>query len=346
MDYPWFSWTEKGMIWMTLSLPMTAAGFMLARIGLGLSEGGNFPAAIKTVAEWFPVGERALATGWFNVGSNVGAILCPVGVPLIFKYLGWEAAFYITGTLGFVWVAVWWVIYESPEKQRRLPPGELACIRSGQPAALEKTVAVPWLALLRYRAVWAYVIASILAAPAWGFYQFFLPDFLTKRFHLDLQSIGWWTGAFFAIAAAGGVGGGWLAGKLLDRGCDLDRARKISLLVCALAVVPVVFAPFTGHIWLAVLIIGLAGAAHQGWSSNLYSVVSDTMPKEMIGSVIGLGGFVCYFTGGFVNGLTGMILQKTGSYVSVFAWFSGMYVVSLIAIQLLVPKIQPENHAG
>jgi ACS family hexuronate transporter-like MFS transporter len=343
LDYPWFSWTEKGMIWMTLIMPMTAAGFILARIGLGLSEGGNFPAAIKTVAEWFPVRERALATGWFNAGSNVGAILCPIGVPLVFKYLGWEATFYITGTFGFFWLIAWWFVYESPERHQRLSPGELAYIKSGQPAVLEKKVEVPWLSLLRYRAVWAYIIASILAAPAWGFYQFFVPDFLTKRFHLELQAIGWWTGAFFAIAAAGGVAGGWLAEKLLDRGHSLDRARKISLLICALAVVPVFFAPFAGQIWLAVLIMGVAGAAHQGWSSNLYSVVSDTMPKEAIGSVIGLGGFVCYFTGGFVNGLTGLILQKTGTYVSVFGWFSGMYVVSLIAIHFLVPKIQPEE---
>jgi ACS family hexuronate transporter-like MFS transporter len=345
MSYPWFSSSEHGIIWLTLAMPMTAAGFILARVALGLSEGGNFPGAIKTVTEWFPVKERALANGWFNTGSTVGAILCPIGVPLIFKCVGWQMTFYITGALGFIWLFAWLRLYESPAKHPRLSPGELAYIQGGQPAELEKKVKVPWLALLSYRAVWAYMIASILAAPAWGFYQFFVPDFLAKSFHLDLQMIGWWTAAFFAIAAAGGVAGGWLAEKLLNHGLSLNVARKISLLICALAVVPVFLAPFTGHVWLAVLIVGIAGAAHQGWSSNLYCVISDTMPKETIGSVIGLGGFVCYFTGGFVNGITGNILQKTGSYVLVFAYFSGMYVLSLILIQLLVPKIQSERPA-
>ena len=190
--------------------------------------------------------------------------------------------------------------------------------------------------------MWAYVLASILAGPAWGFYQFFLPDFLQKSFKLDLQAMGWWTGAFFAVAAVGGVAGGWLAGRLLTRGWTLNAARKVSLLVCALAVVPVFLAPYASHVWLAVLIVGLAGSAHQGWSANLFCVVSDTMPREAISSVVGLGGFLAYFTGGFVNKFTGNILQATGSYLPVFLYFSGMYVLSMIAIQLLVPKIGKE----
>jgi ACS family hexuronate transporter-like MFS transporter len=326
---------------MTLVMPMTVAGFVVARIVLGLAEGGNFPAAIKTVAEWFPIKERALANGWFNTGTNAGAILCPIAVPWIFQRIGWEATFYVTGATGFVWVVAWWLLYDSPEKHRRLSPAELAYIKSGQPVVEAKPGKVPWLSLLGYRAVWAYVVASILAAPAWGFYQFFVPDFLDKGFHLDLQTTGWWTAVFFAIAVVGGVAGGWLAEKLLDRGWSLNAARKVSLLVCALAVVPVFLAPFAGSVWLAVLIVGIAGSAHQGWSANLFSLVSDTMPKEAISSVVGLGGFVAYFTGGFVNGITGHILEKTGSYVLVFAYFSGMYVLSLIAIQLLVPKIKP-----
>ena len=341
MQYPWFSAAEKGIVWMTLAMPMTVAGFVVARIVLGLAEGGNFPAAIKTVAEWFPIKERALATGWFNTGTNVGAILCPIAVPWIFQRIGWEATFYVTGATGFVWVVAWWLLYDSPEKHRRLSPAELAYIKSGQPAVEATPVKVPWLSLLGYRAVWAYVLAGILAAPAWGFYQFFVPDFLDKSFHLDLQTTGWWTAVFFTIAMVGGVAGGWLAEKLIDRGWSLNAARKVSLLVCALAVVPVFLAPFAGSVWLAVLIVGIAGSAHQGWSANLFSLVSDTMPKEAISSVVGLGGFVAYFTGGFVNGITGHILEKTGSYVVVFTYFSGMYVFSLIAIQLLVPKIKP-----
>ena len=169
-----------------------------------------------------------------------------------------------------------------------------------------------------------------------------MPDFLGKRFGISTQAGGWWTGAFFALAAVGGVAGGWLAGKLIGRGWSINAARKVSLLICAVAVVPVFLAPYAPTVWLAVLIVGIAGSAHQGWSANLYSVVSDTMPKDAISSVIGLGGFVAYFTGGFVNGFTGMILQKTGSYLPVFAYFSGMYVVSLLAVQLLVPRLEPE----
>lgn len=339
LHYPWFSLAEHGFQWMTLAMPMTAAGFVLARAVLGLAEGANFPAAIRTVAEWFPTKERAYATGWFNAGTNVGAVLCPVAVPWIYSRLGWPLTFYLTGVAGFAWLAAWWFLYEEPEKHHRLKLNELAYIRGGQPQTAETVAQVPWLSLFRYRAVWAYILASILAGPAWGFYQFFVPDFLGKRFHLGLQETGWWTGAFFALTALGGISGGWLAGALLGRGWQLNAARKVSLLLCALAVVPVFAAPFAGNVLLAVFIVGLAGAAHQGWSANLYSVVSDTMPKEAISSVIGVGGFVCFFTGGFVNALTGLILQKTGSYVSVFAYFSGTYLLSLVFLQLLVPRI-------
>ena len=339
LRYPWFSHAEGGFAMMTLVMPMTAAGFLFARIALGLTEGGNFPGAIKVVAEWFPVKERALATGWFNAGTNVGAILCPVAVPWMFQRIGWQSTFYVTGATGFLWVAAWWLIYDAPAKHPKVSPAELEHILSGQLAVAEAPARIGWFSLLGYRAVWAYILASMLAAPAWGFYQFFLPDFLDKRFSLSLQAIGWWTGAFFAVAAVGGVAGGWLAGRLMGRGWSVNAARKCSLLICALAVVPVFLAPFAPGVWLAVLIVGVAGSAHQGWSANLFSVVSDTMPKETISSVVGLGGFICYFTGGFVNGITGMILDKTGSYVYVFAYFSGMYLLSLLGIQLLVPKI-------
>lgn len=339
LNYPWFSWAEKSLVWATLAMPMTAAGFMFARIALGLTEGANFPGAIKATAEWFPVKERAMATGLFNAGSNVGAIICPIGVPWMFNHLGWPATFYITGATGFIWVAVWWWIYEVPEKQKRVSPEELNYIKEGQPVTEARPPAVPWGKLLGYRAVWAYIFASMLAGPAWGFYQFFLPDFLKKSFGLTLQGMGWWTAAFYIIAAIGGVLGGWLAGKLLTKGWSLNAARKVSLLCCALAVVPVFLAPYAPDVWIAVLIVGIAGSAHQGWSANLFSVVSDTMPREAISSVVGLGGFLCFFTGGFVNKFTGNLLQSTGSYLPVFIYFSGMYLLSLLLIQLLVPRI-------
>ncbi len=344
--YPWFSFAEHGFQWMTLAMPMTAAGFVMARAVLGLAEGANFPAAIRTVAEWFPIKERAYATGWFNSGTNVGAVLCPIAVPWIYAHLGWPVTFYLTGLAGFVWLIAWWFLYDEPEKHHRLKPAELEYIRAGQPQMTQKAQRVPWLSLFRYRAVWAYILASIFAGPAWGFYQFFVPDFLEKRFHLGLQETGWWTGGFFALTAIGGIMGGWLAGALLARGWHLNSARKISLLVCALAVVPIFAAPFAPTVLLAVLIVGLAGAAHQGWSANIFSVVSDTMPKAAISSVIGMGGFVCYFTGGFVNALTGLILQKTGSYVYVFAYFSGSYILALVLLHLLVPKIADVNSSS
>ena len=340
-SYPWFSLTEGGFAMATLVMPMTAAGFMFARIALGLTEGGNFPGAIKTVAEWFPVKERALATGLFNAGTNVGAIVCPILVPWMYSHIGWESTFYVTGGTGFVWIVLWKMFYDEPDQHPRLSKAELDHIRSGQPAVEEVPVSVPWLSLFRYRAVWAYLLASIFAGPAWGFYQFFLPDFLDKKFHLSLQATGWWTGAFFGIAAAGGVAGGWLVARFLGLGWSLNRSRKMTLLVCALAVVPVFLAPSAGSVWLAVLIVGIAGSAHQGWSANLFSVVSDTMPKDAISSVVGLGGFLAYFTGGFVNEFTGLILQKTGSYLWVFGYFSSMYLLSLGLLHILIPKIAP-----
>jgi MFS transporter, ACS family, hexuronate transporter len=341
-QYPWFSWAQHGFVIATLAVPMTAAGFMVARIALGLTQGGIFPGAIKTVAEWFPAQERALATGLFNAGTNIGAILCLLVVPWIYSRLGWEKTFYVTGVTGYIWLLGWWWLYERPDKHPRVSPAELAHIRGDQTTEPPKAH-VPWLSLLRYRAVWAYVLAGILAGPAWGVYQSFMPDFLHKRFKLSLQETGSWAAVFFAIAVAGGVFGGWLAGRLIAHGWTLNVARKVALLACALSVVPVFLAPFASSVWLAVLIVGVAGSAHQGWSANLFSFVSDTMPKDAISSVVGLGGFVSYFAGGFVNGITGEILQRTGSYVSVFAYISGMYLLSLLLLHLLVPRIGAPN---
>lgn len=373
--YPWFNF-DKGFFMATLALPSTAFGFLMARIALGLTEGGNFPGAIKAVAEWFPQKERAFATGLFNAGTNVGAIICPIAVPWLLRHVGWESTFYITGALGFFWLVAWWFLYESPERSRRVSASELAYIQGGKPVAQpepQKVESMPWKKILCYRAVWAYIVAGILAGPVWTMYQFFLPDFIYKRYNeLYAQSGDWgkvfyfvtpstatdallkqdrlfesgiWTGVFYFLAAIGGVFFGWLAGKLFERGWTINAARKIALLICALSVVPIYFAPFVGQIWLAVLIVGIAGSAHQGWSANLFSFVSDTMPKRAISAVVGLGGFVTYFTGGVVSKATGWILQETGSYVYVFAWASLMYVLSLIAIHILVPRIpqSPDN---
>ena len=334
LNLPWFTGT------VALLLPMTVFGFMSARVMLGLAEGGNFPGSIKTVAEWFPAQERALATGIFNAGTNVGAILCPIGVPFMYAKWGWPVTFYVTGALGLVWVAAWRFLYDNPDEHRHLSAVERQYIQSGRPPVAEKNAPVPWLALLRFPAVWAYLIAGILAGPVWTIYMFFLPDFLDKRYHIPLREIGWWTALFYFIAAFGGVAGGWLAGRLIGRGWSLNAARKVSLLLCAVAVLPLFLAPYVSNVWLTVIIVGIAGSAHQGWSANLFSFVSDTMPKGAVGAVVGLGGFAGYFTGGLVAELIGYLLKTKGNYIMVFAGASSMYVISLAALHLLVPKIE------
>lgn len=336
-------WVTGAIVWV---VPATAFGFMSARVVLGLAEGGNFPGAIKTVAEWFPVKERALATGIFNAGTNVGAILCPVGVPLIYAKLGWATAFYITGALGFLWLIAWWLLYESPENHPRISATERAYIQGGQPQVEEKKAPAPWLRLLGYRAVWAYLLAGILAGPVWTIYMFFLPDFLDKRFHIPLTENGAWTGLFYFIAAFGGVAGGWLAGRLIGRGWSINAARKVSLLICAISVVPLFLTPYMPNVWLTVIIVGVAGSAHQGWSANLFSFVSDTMPKNAVGAVVGLGGFAGYFTGGVLAEVIGYLLKTKGNYILVFAGASMMYLISLGLLHLLVPKIEPIERAN
>ena len=336
---------SMSLAWLSLGalvVPATAFGFMAARVVLGLAEGGNFPAAIKTVADWFPVKERALATGLFNAGTNVGAILCPFAVPRLYAAWGWPSTFYVTGALGMLWLVAWWWLYDNPDQHRRLSAAERDYIRGGQPNVIEPKVTVPWLSLFGYRAVWAYLAASVFAGPVWNIYMFFLPDFLQKRYQLGLVQVGDWTAVFYFLASFGGVAGGWLFGRLLGRGWTVNAARKITMLCCAVAVVPIYFAPYAPTIWLTVAIVGLAGSAHQGWSANQFSFVSDTMPKAAISSVVGLGGFVTYFTGGFMTEVIGVILRRTGSYTAIFAAASLMYLAALLLMHLLVPRIEPK----
>lgn len=329
-------WLGAAAAW---SIPATVMGFISARVFLGLTEGGNFPGAIKAVAEWYPVKERALATGIFNAGTNVGAVLCPIAVPWIYSHLGWSMTFYITGALGFVWLFFWWWLYDAPENSRRIGAEELAYIRSGPEPAENSAGKVPWLSLFSYRPVWAYLIASILAGPVWGIYMFYFPDFMSKTFGLSTPQAGAYTALFYLFASIGGISGGWLASHFLGKGWSVNKARKTTLLICALAVVPIFIAPHAQTPLLAVMIVGLAGSAHQGWSANLFSVVSDTMPKEAISSTVGLGGFVCFLTGAVVAETIGVVLERTGSYSLIFATASLLYLISLAAVHLLVPVI-------
>ena len=321
-----------------LTYTVSVAGFIFARFALGLGEAGNFPAAIKVVAEWFPKRERALATGLFNSGTNVGALATPLIVPWITITWGWYWAFVATGALGFLWLAWWWVAYRPPEQHPRVSASELAYIRSDPP---ESTVRVPWRTLLKHRQTWAFAIGKFLTDPVWWLYLFWIPDFLNRNHGLDLTTVGPPLVAIYLVADVGSIGGGWLSSTLMKRGISLNRARKTAMLVCALAVLPIAFAAGAKELWVAVALISVAAAAHQGWSANLFTLTSDTFPRQAVGSVVGLGGMAGAIGGMLIAKLTGYILQATGSYVPVFLIAASAYLIALAVIHVLMPKLEP-----
>jgi ACS family hexuronate transporter-like MFS transporter len=313
-----------------------AAGFALARFVLGLGEAGNFPAAIKTVAEWFPKKERALATGIFNSGSNVGAILAPLLVAWITLQWGWQWAFVATGAIGFLWLFFWLPLYRSPESHPRLSRAELNYIRSDPP---EPATPIPWMKLFPHRQTWAFAIGKFMTDPIWWLYLFWIPDFLKRNHGLDLGSSRLPIIVIYLVADIGSIGGGWLSSTLLKRGWAPNRARKTAMLVCALAVVPIVFAAQVKSLWLAVGLVSLAAAAHQGWSANIFTLTSDMFPKQAVGSVVGIGGMAGAIGGMLIALVVGEILETTGSYVPIFIIAGVTYLLALLIIHLLVPKL-------
>ncbi len=323
---------------MSHALAATVVGFMIARFFLGLGEAGNFPAAIKTVAEWFPRRERAFATGIFNSGSNIGAIVAPLMVPLIALSLGWQAAFLVTGALSAIWLVVWLLWYRAPEKQPRLSAAELAYIRSDPP---EATTKAPWSRILRHRQAWAFVAAKFMTDPIWWFFLFWLPKFLHSEYGLTLLGLGLPLVVIFVLADVGSILGGWLAGRFIRLGWSVNRARKGAMLVCALCVVPIVFAAQADNLWLAVALIGLATAGHQGWSANVFTLTSDMFPRQAVGSVVGIGGFAGAVGGMLIATFTGFLLQTTGSYLPVFLMAGSAYLLALLVVHLLAPRLEP-----
>jgi MFS transporter, ACS family, hexuronate transporter len=320
------------------ALASSFTGFIVARSALGLGESGVFPASIKTVAEWFPKKERALATGIFNAGANIGAIVTPFVVTWIVVRWGWRWAFLITGASGFVWLIFWLLLYRRPEEHPRVSRAELDYIRSDPQPPMSK---IAWARLIPHRQTWAFVIAKFMTDPIWWFYLFWIPDFLQRKHGLALLNIRLPILVIYVIADVGSIAGGWLSSWLIHRGRTVNVARKSALLVCALCVVPVVFAYNMQSLWGAVLLIGLAAAAHQGFSANLFTLTSDTFPAQALGSVVGMGGTAGAIGGMLIATIVGHTLQWTGSYMVPFFMAGSAYVLALAAIQLLVPKLEP-----
>ena len=326
-----------------LSLSGAAAGFALMRFLLGLGEAGNFPAAIKTVAEWFPRKERALATGIFNSGTNIGALLTPLLVPWMTLHWGWESAFLITGLVGLLWILWWWIEYRAPEAHPRLAPAELAHIRADPP---DPVTPMPWSGLLPHRQTWAFAIGKFLTDPIWWLYLFWIPDFLNRQYGLDLKSIGLPLVAIYLLADVGSIGGGWLSSRMMQAGFSANRSRKLAMLACALCVVPILFATRAQNLWVAVFLVGLAAAAHQGWSANLFTLTSDLFPRKAVGSVVGIGGMSGAVGGMVLALIVGEVLQRTGKYDVLWIIAASAYLVALLVIHLLAPRLEPAASGG
>lgn len=315
----------------------TVIGFAIMRAALGLAEGGNFPAAIKTVGEWFPKRERALATGIFNAGSNVAVMITPFLIPWIAVSFGWQEAFIFTAVLGFVWLWFWLRVYRSPEDHPRLAPGELAYIRQDPPDPAAK---VGWGRLLAHRQTWVFVVGMLITGPVWWFYLYWVPGFLHDTHGIDLLHLGPPLFIIYLIADVGSIGAGWMSSRLIARGWPVGRARKVTMLACALMVVPVFGAATTSNVWVATLLISLAAAAHQGFAANLYTVVSDTVPKFAVSSVVGLGGMAAGIGGMFNAKLVGYVLEWTGNYLPLFIIASSSYLVAIILIHFINPRYE------
>ena len=323
---------------MAHALARTPFGFGAARFALGLGEAANFPAAIKSVAEWFPKKERAFATGIFNAGTNVGAVVAPLVVPWLAITFSWQWAFIMTGAFGFTWLILWFWLYDPPEQSRFLAKPEFDYIRS-DPA--EAPVEVPWLSLARHRQTWAFAIGKFMTDPIWWFYLYWVPSFLNQKFGVTLQKMGPPLVVIYLIADVGSIGGGWLSSALIKRGWAINRARKTTMFCMALCVMPIVLAATVDSMWTAVLLLGLACAAHQGWSANMFTIASDMFPRRAVGSVVGFGGMMGAIGGMLIATATGWILQLTGSYHVLFVLAGCTYLAALVVIHLLVPRLEP-----
>jgi len=323
---------------MAHALVRSVWGFSVARFALGFAEAGNFPAAIKSVAEWFPKRERALATGVFNAGTNVGAIVAPLLVPWITIKWGWHWAFLITGAAGLVWLAFWLPMYDHPRRHKRVSSEELAWIER-DPS--ESTTPVSWLGVARYKQTWAFALGKFMTDPIWWFYLYWTGDFLDKKFHLSLSKLSLPLVVIYLVADIGSVGGGWISSRMIKHGWSVNISRKTAMMICALCVLPIPFASLADNLWIAVALISIATAAHQGWSANLFTVASDLFPRRAVGSVVGLGGMLGAVGGIVLSKTIGYILQYTKSYLPIFIIAGTGYLLALLMVQLLAPRMDP-----
>jgi ACS family hexuronate transporter-like MFS transporter len=318
----------------------SAFGFGAARFALGLGEAANFPAAVKSVAEWFPKKERAFATGIFNSGSNIGAIIAPIVVAAITVAYGWRWAFIITGAFGFVWLIFWLIYFRRPVVGKGVSQAEVDYINSDvEEPVVQEGQAVKWKDLFRRRSTYAIVASRFVTDWVWWFFLFWVPDFLNKTYGVDIKDSVLPLIIIYTVAGFGGIAGGWLSSNFIKRNRSIDFARKTSILICALCVVPIIFIMNTSNIWVAVGLISLAAAAHQGWASNIYTVVSDIYPKNAVGSMTGLAGFAGSMGGVLASAGVGLILQATGSYLLIFTMAGSAYLIAWLILKLMIKRI-------
>jgi ACS family hexuronate transporter-like MFS transporter len=319
-------------------LATSFTSFLAARFALGLGESAVFPASMKAVAEWFPKKERALATGIFNAGTNLGAITTPLIVPWIAVHWGWRPAFFLLGGVGFVWLALWLWVYRRPQDHSSCSQIELEYICSDP---VSPQIRVSWFELLAHRQTWAFVLAKFITDPIWWFYLFWIPDFLQREHGIALLDIGIPILAIYLISDLGSVAGGWVSSSLIRHGRTVNASRKLAMLICAICVVPIVFAPRIASMWGAVLVIGIAAAAHQGFSCNLFTLSSDMFPGAVVASVVGIGGMAGAIGGMLIAKLVSFFLQRTHSYAVPFFLAGSAYLIALAIIHGLAPRLQP-----
>jgi len=343
-------YTISIIIWsvfaMAHALARTTFGFTIARSGLGLGESGNFPSAIKTVAEWFPKKERALATGLFNSGANIGAVVAPIMVPLLLASCGWQMAFIITGSLGFIWLIFWWFIYEIPARKKGLSQTEFDYIHSDEDAAAPAGSKVSWGQLLRVRQTWAFVFGKFFTDPIWWFFLFWLPGYFSDTFKLDLSKPGWPLVIVYSCTTVGSIGGGYLSGYLIKKGWPVYKARQTVMFIFALCVVPIITARYFSSLWVIVGLISLAAAAHQAWSANIFTTASDMFPRKAVSSITGIGGMAGSVGGIIFQPLVGWLLDyftrqgdKALGYNLIFLICGLAYLVAWLIMHFFAPRM-------